>query len=62
MLHSHYPDYIQSVYGAVLRDPPESGWWPPSQLLQIYVWWCNNVDPLLGHNPTWLVMATVILQ
>ena len=47
------PDYIQSVYGGVLRNPPEPGMWPPSPVLQAYVWWCDTVDPLLGHNPLW---------
>ena len=49
------PDYIQSVYGAVLREPPVASWWPPAPLLQVYLWWCESVDPLLGHNPVWSV-------
>ena len=54
-------DYIQSVYGAVLRESPEPGWWPPATLLQVYVWWCNNVDPLLGNNPLWSVVHVLYI-
>ncbi|XP_065893283.1 sigma intracellular receptor 2-like [Dysidea avara] len=48
-------DYIQSMYGAVLREPPDMtvGLWPPSFFLEYFLWWCDTVDPLLGHNPVW---------
>ena len=55
-------DYIQSIYGAVLRDLPEPGWWPPSPLLHLFVWWCDSVDPLLGHNPIWSVIYYISAQ
>lgn len=47
-------DFVQSTYGAVLeRETLEYGSWPPRPVVDAYVWWCQNYDSLLGHNPVW---------
>lgn len=35
-----------------MKDVQE-GLWPPPQLLRMYVWWCENYDPLVANNPMW---------
>jgi hypothetical protein len=47
-------DYTQALYGSVLAEEDiEYGLWPPLPILKAYAWWCENVDPLLAHNPSW---------
>lgn len=47
-------DWTQSVYGSILAmEDLEFGWWPPAFILHYYAWWCEAVDPLVGHNPMW---------
>jgi len=55
--HTMYcADWTQSIYGSILAmEDLEFGWWPPPLILQYYAWWCEKVDPLVGHNPMWYV-------
>ena len=47
-------DYTQSVYGSILAlEDVDYGAWPPAFIVDMYAWWCENVDQLLGHNPMW---------
>lgn len=47
-------DFVQSTYGAVLeQEQLEYGVWPPRVVVDVYFWWCQNYDTLLGHNPVW---------
>ena len=51
-----HTDFTQSTYGAILEvelDKVEFGLWPPESVVRLYAWWCEAVDPLLGHNPLW---------
>lgn len=54
MLFFCLSDLVQSTYGAVLeQEVLEYGVWPPRAVVDAYVWWCQNYDNLLGHNPIW---------
>ena len=47
-------DFIQATYGSVLAEEDiVFGVWPPEVVVRWYAWFCENVDPLLGHNPVW---------
>lgn len=47
-------DYTQALYGSILAaEDIEYGIWPPPVIVDAYAWWCEKVDSLLAHNPSW---------
>ncbi len=51
------------MYGSVLAEEDiTAGVWPPAPVLKAYAWWCEHIDPLLAHNPSWynIIICIVI--
>lgn len=57
-LPAHQSDLTQALYGSALTwKESDYGVWPPGFMLDQYIWWCKEVDPLLAHNPLWYETA-----